>query len=128
MATQEVRSMVSETSICNQALSWVGHGRITSLEDPSTTGEWCRDNYPFIRDSVLEERMWTFATVRTKKTSNDLDDWDQMYKFAVPLDWLSVFRVFRDVSNENRYRTSEGWRREGRYILANDPTIYMWGI
>ncbi len=128
MATTEVRSMVSETSICNQALSWVGHGRITSLEDPSSTGEWCRDNYPFIRDSVLEERMWTFATERITKTSNDLDDWGQMYKFAVPLDWLAVYRVYRDVSNNQRLLKSEGWVREGRYVLANDSTIYLWGI
>ena len=128
MALQTTRSMVSETSICNQAISWVGGNRITSMEDPSTEGEWCRDNYPFLRDAVLEERRWTFASVRKTSTSGDRDEWDQMYKHAVPLDWLSVFRVYRDVSNRECPIKSSGWKREGRFILANEETIYLWGV
>ena len=128
MATQQTRAMVSETSISNQALSWIGANRITSMDDPSAEGEWCRDNYPFIRDAVLEERMWTFATVRTSSTTATRDDWDQMYKHTLPLDWLSVFRCFRNVTNIECPIKSAGWKREGRFLLARESTVYLWGV
>jgi len=130
MATQTPRSMISETSICNQALSWLGVARITSLDDVSTAGQLCRDNYYFLRDAVLEERMWTFATTRTTSTVADLDDWGIRYKHSVPLDWLAVYRVYCDVSGyeQKDYIQSEGWVREGNFVLSNDATVYMWGI
>lgn len=123
MATQSVRSMISETSICNQALSWLGAREITSLEDPSTEAEYCRNNYPFLRDAVLEERMWTFATERATSTVADLDDWGILYKHPIPLDWMAVYRVYSDVNG-----TNSDWSREGRYILAPETTVYMWGL
>ena len=73
MATQENRSMVSETSIANQALLWLGGTVITSLDEDSREAIWMKNNYPFIRDAVLEERMWTFATDRAISTVADLD-------------------------------------------------------
>lgn len=127
MATQQTRSMVSETSICNQALAWLGAPTITSLEDPSTAATLCRTNYPFLRDAVLEERMWTFATVRATSTVGDKDEWGEMYKHGIPTDWLSVFRVYKSVSN-NCLVTSREWKREGAFVLSKDPTVYMWGI
>ena len=124
MATQANKAMVSEVYICNQALSWAGAIRITSLDGRSDEAEWCRDNYEFIRDAVLEERMWTFATARTISTSEDLDDWDQYYRHSVPLEWLSVRGVFTDAE----YTVPDYWRREGQYILAEDTTLYLWGL
>ena len=57
MATQTTKSMVSEVSICNQALRWLGQNKIQSLDEKTASAEWMADNYPFIRDAVLEERM-----------------------------------------------------------------------
>lgn len=124
MATQSTRSMVSETSICNQGLSWVGANRIDSLEDQTTEAEWCRDNYPFIRDAVLEEAYWTFAADRAVSSVSDKDGWDDMYSHQIPLSWIKVLRIYRD-TNKNRI---EGWMREGRSILAKESTIYMTGV
>ena len=127
MATQEVRSMVSETSICNQALSWLAVDPIISLEDDSPTAQWCRLNYPFIRDSVLEERMWTFATVRDSSTVADLDAWEGQYVHPMPVSWLQIFRVYRDV-RQSRLVPDEGWRMEEGNIVSRWPTVYFWGI
>lgn len=124
MATQENRAMTSETSICNQALSWVGGTRITSLDDNGKYAEWCRNNYAIIRDAVLEERMWTFATGRVTLTTADMDEWGTLYKHSIPIDWLAVYRVYCDTNGN----TSEGWKREGRFILSEDATIYVWGM
>jgi hypothetical protein len=123
MATQTNRSMISETSICNQALSWIGGNQIDSLEEPSTEATWCRNNYPFLRDAVLEERQWTFATVRAISEVAETPIWGTgLYAHPVPLDWLGVFRVYRD-QNGNR----ANWHREGRDVIADAAKVYMWG-
>lgn len=124
MATQSVKSMVSETSICNQALSWLGAKAIVSLEDPSTEAEYCRNNYPFIRDAVLEERAWSFALARQSSTVADLSEWGNLYEHSVPLDWMQVLRVYKDSAGE---QVAE-WSKEGPYVLADSATIYMWGV
>jgi hypothetical protein len=130
MPTQVTQSMVSETSIANQALSWLGQDPITSLDDRSTTAEWMNNNYPFLRDAVLEERMWTFATVRAMSTAADLDPFGAQYSHVMPLGWLSIFRVYRNTSGSDpsRWNKSEGWRREGANILTREETVALWGV
>ena len=130
MATQQTKSLVSEVSICNQALLWLGQNTITSLDESSTAAEWMTNNYPFLRDAVLEERMWTFATARAVSTTADLDPFGVQYLHAIPLGWLSVYRVYCNVtsSDPSNWQKSEGWRREGSNILTNEPTVYLWGM
>ena len=127
MATQTNKAMVSETSICNQALGWLGEKPINSLDEATVNAELCRENYPFLRDAVLAERMWTFAIARDKSTTGDMDAWEDQWQHAIPLEWLAVYRVFRDVSNGRRLE-SPGWQREGEFVLANQATIFMWGV
>ena len=125
MAKQQNQSMISETSICNQALSWLGHDRIDSLDQPISTAEWCRDNYQFLRDAVLEEHMWTFATVRASSGPvTETAEHGGYFVHNIPLGWLKVFRVFRDANGN----ALDEWYLEGRQILSRCDTIYMWGI
>ena len=118
---------VSEVSICNQGLSWLGQDSIASLEDDSDTAKLCKANYGPLRDAVLTEVAWTFATGRLISITADLDDWGQRYKHAIPHDWLQVLRVYRNVSSDRKLK-SDGWVREGSFILSKDATVYMWGI
>jgi hypothetical protein len=127
MATQVNRAMISETSICNQALGWLGEKPINSLEEGTVNAELCRENYPFIRDAVIEERMWSFAMVRAKSITAERDEWDTMYKHAMPIPWLNVFRVYRSVT-PNARRRSDNWVKEGEYILTKEDTVYLWGV
>ena len=122
--------MVSEVSICNQALTWLGQDPISSLDDRSATAEWMRNNYPFLRDAVLEERMWTCATARDTFVTAALDPFGAQYSHDIPSDWLAVYRVWRSVngSEPSYWQVSTGWRREGNKILADDATIYVWGL
>ena len=130
MATQETNSMVSETSICNQALSWLGQVNISSLDERSRSAEWMKSNYAFIRDAVLESRLWTFATARQRSDSTTSSTWGSQYSHAVPLGWLSVKQVYTDVSasDESNWKMSKGWTREGNNVQAKDSTVYMRGI
>lgn len=124
MATQTAQSMISEVSICNQALSWVGAGQINSLDDPGNKAEWCKNNYDFIRDAVLEERMWSFAIARASSTTADKDGWDNWYLHRLPEEWLAVYRVFED---QEGHIPAE-WTREGVYVLSDKSTVYLYGI
>lgn len=127
MATKQVRSMVNEVSICNQALGWLGANSITSLEEDSTEAELCRENYPFLRDAVMEDRMWTFATVRHASTSTKFDEWGVQYVHSKPQEWLKVFRVYKEVSSSCRL-PDKSWRMEEGFVVSDYSIVYMWGV
>ncbi len=129
MATQQTLSMVSEVSICNQALSWLGQDPITSLDDNSKAAEWMNNNYPFLRDAVISERMWSFALARETSETADESEWGNQYKHSVPVGWLAVFRCFSNVDSNrpDLWVTSDGWSKEGNYVLSYDSIVYLWG-
>lgn len=127
MAKRIVQSGVSETSICNQALSWLKANRISSLDETSREAELCRENYPFLRDAVLESRPWTFATAREVSTSQEVDGWGFKFRHEIPLDWIWVWTVYRNVDNYGQGVHDTSWRREGRSIISDHSTIYLKG-
>jgi hypothetical protein len=122
--------MINEVSISNQALTWLGQQRINSLDDDLDTARWMDVNFEPLRDAVLEEGMWTFATVRATSTTADLDPWGVQYAHSIPTGWMAVFRVYNDVSAtlQSDYIVSPGWTREGDRILSVDETVYMYGV
>lgn len=125
MATQTSRPMVSETSIANQALSWLGATQIESLEEPTRAAEFARNNYQFLRDSVIEDGNWSFARVR--KVSGPVaeqPDWDtSLFEHNLPLDWISV----RDVRTMHNVSVPE-WFREGRAVYAPESRVILIGL
>lgn len=127
MATQTNLSMVSEVSICNQALLLLGQAPILSLNTPSATATWMNNNYPFIRDALLEMRSWSFAMSRAVSTSEDRDPWDIQYKHQIPLGWLKVERVYDDVSCVLTSNQAD-WQLEGSYVLSTQNVVYLYGI
>ncbi len=119
--------MVSEVTICNQALGWIGANSITSLDDDSTEGRWCKENYAFLRDAVLEARVWSFASARVTMETADMDPWGQMYSHVIPTTWVGVGRVYREVNNPEYPIKSAGWRRVGDNLLTNEAAVYVVG-
>lgn len=120
--------MTSEVEICNIALGWLGAQPISSFSDQSTTAELCANNYPTIRDSVLESAQWTFATDRYTSTSSVVTQWGDWYEHPVPPGWLNVMRVYREINDITRPVISQGWKLEGVNVIAEQPTVYFWGI
>ena len=129
MATLVNQAMISEVSICNQALTWLGQEPIISLEQDNTNAEWMRENYPFLRDEMLEARMWSFTRARFTSTVEDTDPWGVQYVHPVPIEWLMVWRVYCDVrsSDPRHWIDSTGWRVESNNVLADEATVYMEG-
>ena len=119
--------MVSEVSICNQALGWLGAKRIAGFSENSTPAMLCRENYPVLRDALLESRMWTFASFRDVSESQTKDAWGEWYLHPIRDEYLSVFRVYRRISEHNKVR-DDRWYREGEMIVSENPFIYYAGI
>ena len=123
---QSSRPSVSPVSICNQALSWLGSSRIEEFTGASAASQLCRDNYEPCRDSVLEERNWTFAQRRQDSEVSQTESETGLYEHYIDDDWLHIHRVGKPVS-DNRVTRVEGWVVEGDHILTSEPRIVMFG-
>jgi len=117
----------SEVSICNQALSWLGAKRITSLDENSRAANLCKANYELLRDAVLEERMWGFATHKAVSEVQDKDAWGMAFAHPIPAQFLGVFRVFKRIMPDGSGVPAEDWRNEEGNIVTRYSKIYLWG-
>jgi hypothetical protein len=116
--------MSSEVSICNQAISWLGGNLITSLGDSTTEAILCNANYAELRDAVMEEGKWTFATKRFKLLPSTLTPvYGYSNQFEIPNGVLSVIQATQYADNLNTTEDFD-WRREENFIVANVDAVY----
>ncbi len=118
---------ISEVSICNQALSWLGGKPITSLDDDDREAGLCKANYTLLRDAVLQEGTWSFSRGRKRLTPEvDPPEWGYNYQFTVPPDVLRIIEVRR---SPDQGMDREPWELEGNTILANRAELYvLWQV
>ncbi len=110
--------MTSEVSICNQALSLLGAGPITSLDDDTTEAKLCKMNYVPLRDTVLQEHNWSFATKwETLAQLADPPLGEYPNAFVLPPETLIVLFVGQDYN-----RQAERWQVEGGMIRTDLTT------
>jgi hypothetical protein len=110
--------MPSVIDVCNLALSKVGHGSITSLDDGTTTANLCDKLWPIVRDAMLRDHPWNFAVGRKTLAANvEPPDWGFSSRFSFPSDCLRLLEV-RDLSTRE-------YQVEGRNILANASVLYI---
>jgi len=86
--------MMTSTDICNLALSYLGKGRINSIEDDSEEGRQCKIHYDHDRRRLLLSYPWGFAT-RTQKIAQrtvTVPGWK--YTYGYPAGALHVMLVF----------------------------------
>lgn len=132
----------STVSICNQALGWLGADSILSINDPSKEAQLCKENFDALRDTVLEEREWTFAVRRLYLTPLVATPvYGYANNFLLPADVLRVLNIPGapggvvggiDALNGGRGADSgqglADWRVEsidaGRVIVANVSAVY----
>jgi hypothetical protein len=125
--------MSSEVSICNQALSWLGANLIISLDDATVEGQLCKANYSLLRDAVIEEGKWTFATERFKLLPDTVSPvYGYSAKFRLPSTVFIVIEATVYNAATNNHQGAQGangvsdlnWRREGDFIVCNESQIY----
>lgn len=114
---------VSDVSICNIAISWLGGNRITSLDDDTTEANLCKLNYDSSRDATLEDRNWTFATRRCLPNKlADLPVFGYGAQFQLPPDFIRLVRISKLDSMRDEI---EDWTKEQDRLLVNAEVIYM---
>jgi len=128
----------SEVAICNQSLSWLAANTIISLDDDTVEAGLCKANYALLRDAVLNERAWTFATKRFTLTPLvEEPEYGYGNQFLIPSTVLTIIECRFDNAQggsptlrDDRANGANtlGWRREEDKILANVERIYMKAI
>lgn len=103
---------VSEATICNRALTFLGANRISSLEDDSLEAKLCKEFYADIRDELLRSHPWKFALERTTlAVSSTTPEWGWDYKFPLPADCLRVVEMYG--------QEQDNWSEEGRFLMTD---------
>jgi hypothetical protein len=117
---------VAKVDICNQALGMLRANLITNFDaDLSVEAKLCRANYDRLREAVLEDKEWRFATRRMKLAqSADAPVFGWTYKFKVPADVLRVLTVTDRVNRDNINDNDINWEREEDFVLTNTKLAY----
>ena len=86
---------MNSVEICNAALSMLGIPRITSLDGSSTSAELCRIHYPVLRDRVLRDHLWSFATAFADLQQLAEESPDDRFGFvcSLPVDLIRLVAV-----------------------------------
>jgi len=95
--------MASEVTICNRALSFLGHTEITALDATDRTSRLCRLHYTESRDALLAMHQWNFAVRRVALAAIvNVPVFEYSTAFGIPEDCVKIIRTSID-SEETRY-------------------------
>jgi len=116
--------MASEVELVNVALTLLGEGRITSLDDDIKSAREAKALFTVNRDALLTSYTWSFAKARTQLSalvSTPVSEFN--YQYQLPSDCLRVVKVGDyymglDVTDYRGASTKE-FMIEGRLILTN---------
>lgn len=86
--------MISVTSICNLALGNLRSSSINNIDDPSIQAQQCKLRYPLIKDSLLRDYMWNFASKIAPLALLDKEVPSWGYVYAYPNNCLKIDTVF----------------------------------
>lgn len=115
---------ISETAICNLALSLFGNSRIGDIDEQSITANLCKVWYEQTRNEVLSESgvEWVCAKTRTQLSQISDDPafgWD--YQYQLPADCLKIIGIVTDEGDIKNIP----WTREADRILTNEEECYL---
>ena len=101
-------------AICNAALAMLGIPAITSFEENNANAKLCRALFPALRDRVLRDHPWSFATRYHDLPILAQQSPDPEYPFAAHLPG-DIIRIIRLIPRDIPYQKS------GRTLLLAEP-------
>jgi hypothetical protein len=105
----------SVVGICNSALLKIGSERINSLGDDNKRAIACNEQWEKVRDEVLSDHPWNFATKRAALAQLDSTPaWGYAYEFQLPDDCLRVIGT--------QY-PGQDYKIEGRKVLTDETEL-----
>ena len=105
--------MPSEVGIANAALRKLGQSPITAFNEDSKAARLANERYPEVRDALLHQHPWNFATKRTSLAASTAPEWGPEFSYPVPVDYIRIFKV-----NGEDERTFK-WQLEDGNIVTN---------
>ncbi len=119
---------MSVVSIVNHALSLLAVTPIVSLQEDTKPANTANRLYIPLRDALLEERAWTFATGRAKLIPDPTPpEWGYTRKFLIPGTVIRILNVWErpPLPGQEDVTPPVEWNREGKHILATVDVIYV---
>lgn len=99
---------MTNTDICNMALSYLGKGTIKSIDEDTEPARQCKLHYNNCRKMMLRSYSWGFAKriVKLAQFENCIIGWD--FTYAYPEKCLSARYIFEeDYAKEKEYHKEE---------------------
>jgi len=104
--------MASEVDVVNGALSKLGEQPLLSLADASPAGRLATRTYADIRDALLREFTWNFATKRGSLAAESASPlWGYARSYVLPSDYMRLIEI-------NNSQDAD-WRNEGGKIVTD---------
>lgn len=101
---------MSEVSICNLALAYLGEDGIRSLDEVNKRAGMCKTFYPIVRDSILSGYDWSFARKTALLQQLDVEHIEGAV-YQIPTDCLTPLSLYP------RPQTRAYWKVEGDTII-----------
>lgn len=104
--------MAADIDVINAALNKLGEPAITAVSDNSRPARLANRTYADIRDALLREYSWNFATKRTSLAADaEAPAWGFEKSYTLPGDCLRLLELDNDNDND--------WRHEGNTIVTD---------
>lgn len=89
---------MDSVTICNMALRALGIRPITSFDDNSNQAQDCKSLFPVLRDRVLRDHLWSFATTGYDLSALTEESFDPEFSHtcALPTDFIRLVRLTDD--------------------------------
>lgn len=88
---------VSVVQICNLALSHIGMNLINLLTEPTKEAQRCNLYYPIVRDFVLEDHPWGFASRKVDLALISKKPVGFDYAYQYPTDCLLAREIYQEI-------------------------------
>jgi len=109
-------SAITETSICNEALVFLGERPLLTFPETSVNSDYCVTFFNRVKESELIKHPWNFATDRIQLTRiSGAPVYEYAYQYQIPANLLKILEM---------YPHSLRWRRERTSILSDSDTMY----
>jgi len=113
--------ILSDISICTNALIKIGASSISSFEDGTAEAEVSFNLYPIVKNGLLSAYPWNFATCTkdlAKCSENPISDYK--YSYQLPPDFLRVISAGEGSSSKGiEYKII------GKKLYTNHPSVIL---
>lgn len=120
--------MSQQVKVVNRALSFLGAGSVTSIEDESVEALTALTHYQMSLDAMMDARNWSFLIERfIPALHEDPPVWGYTSKFLIPSNISRIIWVGPDKEVYHEHEQYD-WQVEGSYIVCNKDIIYCVGM